>query len=75
MKNKLRMDVDALHVESFDVREEAAPRRGTVRAKQSDCAMSMNSCGPSLDQLCQWTTDPQADCWRPTWWDGCSCAC
>ncbi len=50
---KLRLDVDALHVDRFDVESEAVEGEGTVVANQT--LLTRRSCGPD-------TCYPQASC-------------
>jgi hypothetical protein len=44
MYKKLRLDVDALSVESFEVAEESAGVRGTVRAAQQEIGGGGDGC-------------------------------
>ena len=50
---KLNLDVDALHVERFDVESDAVKREGTVLANETPG--TFQSCGPN-------TCYPQASC-------------
>jgi hypothetical protein len=53
MRGKLRLDVEALSVESFEVAEESAGVRGTVRAAQAEL-------GDGGDRCTNWDT---CDCY------------
>lgn len=64
---KLRLKMDDLRVESFDVREDVPAERGTVRAQGSryegSCeGTDYDHCPPSYAVPCYWTGDPQQDC-------------
>jgi hypothetical protein len=70
---KLRLEIDSLVVESFDV-PDASAGRGTVRGRESApdevCGPSreggVGGCPRSYEQTCWWTGDPQLDCYDPT---------
>jgi hypothetical protein len=65
---KLRLEIDQLKVESFDVREEASADRGTVHGRDSYSGEPCNRsnwgwCVPSYEAPCYWTGDPVQDCY------------
>jgi hypothetical protein len=66
---KLRLDLEELAVESFEVREEAAAR-GTVKGHGS-----WDYCEPSIEAECPWTGNPVKDCWPAPSWAECTFAC
>jgi hypothetical protein len=60
---KLRLELDALRVETFDAG--AGDGRGTVRGRESDpwtCAGDPESCGGSCDASCTGGCDPSDGC-------------
>jgi hypothetical protein len=69
---KLRLAVEDLRVESFDVREDVPDARGTVRAEQQSyrdqwCDQTdFDHCPPSYEVPCWWTGDPMQDCYPPS---------
>lgn len=67
---KIRLEVDALEVESFDVADSLADR-GTVHGRGSwveDPCQDSNyrECVPSYEAPCWWTGDPLLDCFAPS---------
>ncbi|MBB4635014.1 hypothetical protein [Longimicrobium terrae] len=65
---KLRLKMEDLQVESFDVRQDAPAERGTVRGQQSRdegwCeGTDFDRCPPSYEAPCYWTGDPRQDCY------------
>lgn len=77
---KLRLDLEELAVESFEVREEAAAR-GTVKGhlshvEEGSCGVSCwDYCEPSIEAECPWTGNPVKDCWPAPSWAECTFAC
>jgi len=63
--NKIRLDLDALEIDSFDVTDSPADR-GTVQAYRTwggeGCPPSNDYCVPSYEARCWWTGDPMQDC-------------
>jgi len=61
---KIRLDPEALAVESFDVADVPA-EVGTVHARQTsveDPCSGGDYCVPSYEAPCWWTGDPKLDC-------------
>jgi hypothetical protein len=67
---KLRLEIDQLEIESFDLPEDGSAARGTVRGQQTlpqPCYRSeVGECVPSYEAVCEWTGDPYMDCFAPT---------
>ena len=70
---KLRLELDELAVESFNVEKDEAFRPGTVKGNDISLACETDDeywcresahdpCGPSWEVECWWTTNPQVDC-------------
>ena len=84
---KLRLELNALAVESFEAGEDVASGRGTVRGRgytqeyhYSACGSVLPCCAPSIEMgycvlsvevECEYTTNPQKDCWAPSSWPDC----
>ncbi len=72
---KIRLDLDELAVESFDVTE-STEGSGTVQAYGSwggeTCQSRGDYCEPSYEAPCWWTGDPMLDCMATTE-DGAPC--
>jgi hypothetical protein len=67
---KIRLDPEALKVESFDVADSPADR-GTVHGRETQvddfCQPSpIDGCMASYDVPCRWTGDPMQDCFAPS---------
>ncbi|HEX2202807.1 MAG TPA: hypothetical protein VHG91_05905 [Longimicrobium sp.] len=67
---KLRLEIDQLEVESFDVPVTPAAR-GTVHGRWTSpgepCGRSQwGECVPSYEAPCWWTGDPMQDCYAPS---------
>jgi len=61
---KIRLDLDALEVESFDVADSPVDR-GTVHARQTSVeepCSGRGECVPSYEAPCWWTGDRMQDC-------------
>lgn len=68
---KLRLEIDSLVVESFDVSDDASAGRGTVQGRETavdePCGQSHRvECAPSYEEPCWWTGDPMLDCYAPS---------
>lgn len=64
---KLRLELDKLAIESFDVKKEGADARGTVKGNE-DCTCYGSCapyCGASYQWRCSWTGDPRDVCISP----------
>lgn len=70
--NKLKLDLDALTVESFDTRTEASAQGGTVQAhQQSELGTCHDTCGESRYDTCYETCAMTCDPLRLTCGKGC----